>query len=390
MVLDRWELGHAVDRGGDRDRRAARVLARASSVGEIPARLLTDECPRYDVAASRAAAHARSARSSIRPHVADALLAAARARRTSAAASSSSAATTSSSARARCAVRGSTRPSCASAPRSAASRSRSTGRGASLGSTPSLGGALAVLEAARNVACAGGEPLGFTDCLNFGNPEKPEIGWELAEAIDGMAAACEALGAPDRLGQRLALQRDERPRDPPDAGRRRGRARRGRPARARRAGGRATRCFSPRRSPLSLAGSEYQARFGEIGGTPAPLDLDAEARLVSFLWRAAPLCSLVHDASEGGSRGLPRGGGDLLRAAARSLDLADDPPSSSARSADARCWRARPRRADDDPPPRCGELGVSAAQASALAGGRYAVRGGARRSCEAPGRSGEH
>ena len=60
----------------------------------------------------------------------------------------------------------------------------------------SLGGALAVLEAARNVACAGGEPLGLTDCLNFGNPEKPEIGWELAEAIEGMAQACEALGVP--------------------------------------------------------------------------------------------------------------------------------------------------------------------------------------------------
>ena len=53
-----------------------------------------------------------------------------------------------------------------------------------------------MLEAARNVACAGGEPLGVTDCLNFGNPEKPEVGWELAEAIEGMALACEALGVP--------------------------------------------------------------------------------------------------------------------------------------------------------------------------------------------------
>ena len=55
---------------------------------------------------------------------------------------------------------------------------------------------LAILEAARNVACVGGEPIGFTDCLNFGNPEKPEIGWELAESIEGMALACEALGVP--------------------------------------------------------------------------------------------------------------------------------------------------------------------------------------------------
>ena len=61
---------------------------------------------------------------------------------------------------------------------------------------PNTGGARAVLEAARNVACAGGEPLAITDCLNFGNPEKPEVAWELAEAIEGMAAACEALGIP--------------------------------------------------------------------------------------------------------------------------------------------------------------------------------------------------
>jgi phosphoribosylformylglycinamidine synthase len=53
-------------------------------------------------------------------------------------------------------------------------------------------------------------------------------------------------------------------------------------------------------SPPSLAGSEYQAHFGEVSGRPTPLDLDAEARLVGFLWRAAPHCSLVHDASEGG------------------------------------------------------------------------------------------
>jgi phosphoribosylformylglycinamidine (FGAM) synthase-like enzyme len=47
-----------------------------------------------------------------------------------------------------------------------------------------------------NVACAGGEPLALTDCLNFGNPEKPEIGWELAEAIDGISFAADALGIP--------------------------------------------------------------------------------------------------------------------------------------------------------------------------------------------------
>jgi phosphoribosylformylglycinamidine synthase II len=54
----------------------------------------------------------------------------------------------------------------------------------------------AVMEAALNVACAGGEPLALTDCLNFGNPENPEIGWELEQAIEGIASAAESLGIP--------------------------------------------------------------------------------------------------------------------------------------------------------------------------------------------------
>jgi phosphoribosylformylglycinamidine synthase subunit PurL len=54
----------------------------------------------------------------------------------------------------------------------------------------------AVMEAALNVACAGGEPIALTDCLNFGNPEKAEIGWELEQAIEGIARAAEELGIP--------------------------------------------------------------------------------------------------------------------------------------------------------------------------------------------------
>jgi hydrogenase maturation factor len=61
---------------------------------------------------------------------------------------------------------------------------------------PMEAGWKAVLEAAMNVACAGGEPLALTDCLNFGNPEKPEIGWELAQAIEGISRAAESLGIP--------------------------------------------------------------------------------------------------------------------------------------------------------------------------------------------------
>jgi phosphoribosylformylglycinamidine synthase len=55
---------------------------------------------------------------------------------------------------------------------------------------------LAVAEAARNVACAGGRPIGATNCLNFGNPEKPEIMWQLVEAVEGIAEACQALDVP--------------------------------------------------------------------------------------------------------------------------------------------------------------------------------------------------
>jgi phosphoribosylformylglycinamidine synthase subunit PurL len=61
---------------------------------------------------------------------------------------------------------------------------------------PFAAGWSAVMRAALNVACAGGEPLALTDCLNFGNPERPEIAWELASAIDGIAQAANELGIP--------------------------------------------------------------------------------------------------------------------------------------------------------------------------------------------------
>jgi phosphoribosylformylglycinamidine synthase len=61
---------------------------------------------------------------------------------------------------------------------------------------PRRGAMLAVAEAARNVACAGARPIGATNCLNFGNPEKPEIMWQLVEAIEGIAEACQALDVP--------------------------------------------------------------------------------------------------------------------------------------------------------------------------------------------------
>ena len=61
---------------------------------------------------------------------------------------------------------------------------------------PRRGAMLAVAEAARNVACAGAVPIGATNCLNFGNPQRPEIMWQLVEAIEGIAEACRALDIP--------------------------------------------------------------------------------------------------------------------------------------------------------------------------------------------------
>jgi phosphoribosylformylglycinamidine synthase len=61
---------------------------------------------------------------------------------------------------------------------------------------PRQGAKLAVAEAARNVACAGGLPIGATNCLNFGNPERPEIMWQFAEAVAGIGEACRALDVP--------------------------------------------------------------------------------------------------------------------------------------------------------------------------------------------------
>lgn len=61
---------------------------------------------------------------------------------------------------------------------------------------PHVGTAGVVAECSRNLACVGAEPLGLTDCLNFGNPERPEIMWQIATSIEGMAEACRALGVP--------------------------------------------------------------------------------------------------------------------------------------------------------------------------------------------------
>jgi phosphoribosylformylglycinamidine synthase II len=70
------------------------------------------------------------------------------------------------------------------------------GNGRRVACDPYVGAAEAVLECARNLACVGAEPLGLTNCLNFGNPEKPHIAWQLTRAVAGLRDACLALGVP--------------------------------------------------------------------------------------------------------------------------------------------------------------------------------------------------
>jgi len=165
---------------------------------------------------------------------------------------------------------------------------------------PQTGGMQAVLEAARNVACAGGKPLALTDCLNFGSPEKPAVAWELTEAIEGMALACEALGLPVVSGNvSLYNETDGTAIHPTPVVGCVGLVQDVRLVPGR--WGNGDGIYVVGAPELSLDGSEYQARFlgGPAGRPPRP-HLGAEAALVRFLWRAAPRLTAAHDCSEGG------------------------------------------------------------------------------------------
>ncbi len=72
----------------------------------------------------------------------------------------------------------------------------SEGNGRMVFLDPYEGGKYVVAEACRNVACVGAKPVAITDCLNFGNPERPEIMWQFVRAVEGMAEACDHLGVP--------------------------------------------------------------------------------------------------------------------------------------------------------------------------------------------------
>jgi phosphoribosylformylglycinamidine synthase II len=177
-VLDRWELHHAAI-GTVTDTGELRCFFHGDLEGAIPAWFLTDECPRYEVEQEPQPPRARrpvapenlESKAWIYEQY-DQLVQSRTVRRPGLGAS--------------------------------VLRLRPSYRGLAVSlDGPRIGeldpfqaGASAVLASARKVACAGGRPLALTDCLNFGNPEKPDIGWELAQAIEGVAQAAEALEIP--------------------------------------------------------------------------------------------------------------------------------------------------------------------------------------------------
>jgi phosphoribosylformylglycinamidine synthase len=170
---------------------------------------------------------------------------------------------------------------------------------------PYLGAQHAVAEAARNVAVTGAAPLAITNCLNFGSPERPEIMWQFAEAVRGMADACRALGTPVVSGNvsfynetsgegaipptptigMVGLLDDATHAVPAGF----------------RAGGETILLLGETRAELGA--SEYLAvHFGLDRGSPPRLDLELEARLHRVLVAAAAegLLRSAHDTAEGG------------------------------------------------------------------------------------------
>jgi phosphoribosylformylglycinamidine synthase subunit PurL len=169
---------------------------------------------------------------------------------------------------------------------------------------PRQGARLALAEAARNVACAGAQPIGATNCLNFGNPERPEIMWQFAEAVAGLGEACRALDIPITGGNvSLYNETDGRAILPTpvigvvglleDASRV------------------LTRVFPSAGLDIvvlgdnlgELGGSEYlKTVHGTIAGAPPQLDLDRERALQNCLVELASrgLIRSAHDCAEGG------------------------------------------------------------------------------------------
>jgi len=169
---------------------------------------------------------------------------------------------------------------------------------------PYQGAMLAVAESARNVACAGGMPVGATNCLNFGNPERPEIMWQFARCVEGIGEACRALSIPITGGNVSFYNETDGVAIQPtpvigvvgvvdDATHTLGRVFRHEGATVVLLG----------ESRAELGGSEYLKLVHQrVAGEPPMLDLEAEHALQQFLVAviADGLLESAHDCAEGG------------------------------------------------------------------------------------------
>jgi phosphoribosylformylglycinamidine synthase len=169
---------------------------------------------------------------------------------------------------------------------------------------PYRGAMLAVAEACRNVACVGARPIGATNCLNFGNPERPSIMWQFAKAVEGIGAACRALGVPITGGNVSLYNETE------------GQAIYPTPVIGvvgvlEHANSVLTRQFQESGdlimilgdNPGEIGGSEYlKVIHGLVRGVPPDLNLQRELALHSLLvdLAAARLIRSAHDSSDGG------------------------------------------------------------------------------------------
>jgi phosphoribosylformylglycinamidine synthase II len=196
-VCERWEttatvIGEVTDSG------RLRVLAGDRVVGDMPVPALVDDCPLYDLASEAPSAPIYPAprrEPGVGDDPGDTLLALLR--------SPNVASRRPLWEQYDCLVGSRTvrRPDEADAavlalPDGSALAVAIDGNGRRVACDPERGAAEAVYECAANLVCAGAQPLGLTNCLNFGNPEKPHVAWQLERAVEGLASACEALGIP--------------------------------------------------------------------------------------------------------------------------------------------------------------------------------------------------
>ena len=227
---------------------------------------------------------------------------------------------------------------------------------------------LALAEAARNVACAGAVPIGGTNCLNFGNPERPEIMWQFVEAVEGLADACRALDIPITGGNvSLYNETDGQAIYPTPII--------GVVGLIEDAAHVVSRTFKQAGDEVvllgegygELGGSEYlKTIHGLVQGQPPELDLDKERALIALVTRAAAagLLQSAHDCSDGGV---------AITLAECAFDTGGigfevDLPSARATRGDA-FWRvgiARDRVGDDGEPADVAAVGRGAWRARAI------------------------